>query len=157
MNGAGIIKGGIICGVLLTAVFFSAAGNSFGQGLTENIKQKGLDRFIYPDRSEKNDFSQNHLYSFSCPEWFVNAGNKFNYPMTGRQKAISNITSLSKKMLSFYVANTFYVANNFYKSFDFKINRMIPQNDRDFKIKQLKIREDMNFKIMNVGPNQPIK
>lgn len=150
MKGFDIIKGCIICGVLFSAVFFLTAGTSFGQGLTDNMSGKGFDRFIYPERIEKNGFSQNPLYGFSCPLWLINAGNKFNFPLTDRQKAISRFTSFSQKQIGIFIGS--YIGNAVKNTTDFKLNHLHPRSDWDYKIKQMKVREDMNFKIIHIGP-----
>ena len=54
MKGLGLINGCFIFGVLFTVLNLFTTGNSFGKGLTDNSQQKGFNRFIYPDRSERN-------------------------------------------------------------------------------------------------------
>ena len=149
MKGFGIFKVCIICiicGVLIIVANFTVVGISFGQGLTDNMKQKGFDRFLGPEQNVNSGFSQNPLYGSSCPEWLISAGNKFNFPATNRQKAISYFTSFPKRLFSFYVGN---IVN---KTIDFKLNRTLARNDWDYKLNRMKIREGINFKIINVGP-----
>jgi len=146
MKEFGIIKGCIICGVLIITANFFTAGTSFGQGLTNNMKQKGFDRFIYPEQYNKDGFLQDYNKGSFGPLWLNNTGVNPNNALNGKQKVSSYFTTFPKRIFEIYTGNFYNKGGNF------KLNRMLVRNDWEFKLNRMKILNDMNFKIINVGP-----